>query len=295
MRPGIRKAGLEALSVPLVERYSQSVVVAEAGVVDLVDAAVTRIGTRCAIGRRGEGAGDGARRVEVGVSDRRAQRSDVEVAHAVEADAAAPQVGHVQAEAACQLTLNSDVALVRVRIAQVLVGEENVHRSGRRSEGCRRQEIRINGAGGELRRSARVVGDRLLVDVIIQEQRVDQARLDAGEKDAVAGAEDGLAAGADGVRKAGARREIVLGRVDPARLRVVRIDDRRLRDPGVVVADADVEDQVGRDAVLILRIQPRVFIVVSTVGLPNRCEYVFQFFAPVVLPLKSRAKALRVA
>src|SRR5688572_25261754 len=192
MRPGIRETSLQTFVKTAVQLNRQAVIVAEAGVIDLGDPAVTRIRTGRAISGSRISTGGAARAVKNRVSDRSSQGADIQIPHAVKPHAAAPQVRNVKAHSGGQLPLDPEIALVGVRIPQVLIRENDVHGSRRRSERSRRKEVRVHGPGGELRRGAAVIRDRLLMDVIVDKKRIDQAGLNTREEDTVSAAEQGF-------------------------------------------------------------------------------------------------------
>src|SRR5690242_4477489 len=85
VRPGVGYRGLEVVGEALIELHSQAIVIAEAGVIELRDLPVSRIDTS-AISGSGVRPHGCTRCILNGVSDRSAQRPDIEVTDAIQAD-----------------------------------------------------------------------------------------------------------------------------------------------------------------------------------------------------------------
>src|SRR6185295_1494056 len=110
----------------------------------------TRVIGAEAVCRRGVGAGDGARRTQNRVGNRAGGRIDVQIAHAVEADTTAPDVGGAGVPVPAEGTLDSDVGLVGVRIAEILISKQNIQRARGRVEIRGREVVGIHRTRGEL-------------------------------------------------------------------------------------------------------------------------------------------------
>src|SRR5207248_5306233 len=100
-----------------------------------------------------------------------------------------------------------------------------------------------------------VVSNRLLIDVVVQEKRVDQSSMISCVKNAISGPQESLTITRKNIRKPGARGNVVFGRVNHAGLGVVWIYDGRLGNCGIVVTQAKTQQKPGVESVLVLPIE----------------------------------------
>ena len=133
MRPRVRHRCLKSLAEPLVDLNRQRIVVAQSRVLDLIDAAIPWIDSRtvcrsCIAARHIPGA------IENRVRNRRAERPDIQISHSVKPHTAAPQIRDAQIDIRGELPLDRKICLMRVRISQIFVRQNDIDSSRRRIE-----------------------------------------------------------------------------------------------------------------------------------------------------------------
>ena len=267
--PGVRGQRLEPVAEALVHLHGQTVVIAVDAVFGIGDGAVAGIGTLAGHDRHGVRARRAAARTVDGVREVRGSGRHIEIAHAVQFDAAAPDVGNVHGDIGRKLALDSDVALLR--IGRFQVGSQHLYARGRNAAARRNrcQGIREHRTGGQLRRLRGRQRDAGLVHPVARgEQVVERPALETGVEHSITGLEDGLVVqlvgGADARRQVGVRGRNV------ARQGIILVADAGLRQLRVFVARAVVHGQLRSDAPLVLQVEAKVVHAVVYGGLAER-------------------------
>src|ERR1035441_4661613 len=252
VRPGVIHLSLESVGEALVELNGESVVPGLTAVFHLKDLAVPGVRPE-PVGedkqRGGVSANFVARRVvnDIGIS-LRGGLAEVEIALHEEADAASPDVTGADGQIASQLAIQGQRSLLGIWRVEVLIGEGEGDGAGGESSGAGKDSIEYRCAGLGI-----VDGNRGLVLTVAEIHGIQRVAMEARIENSVADAKHGAVV--EGIGETGARREILIGRVNHAGGGVIRVGDGGLRNLGLLVAQTVVEGQVPVDLPGVLRIE----------------------------------------
>ena len=247
MAVGVGDRALQPGGVAAGELGQQGIVVAVPARIQLADGSERRIDA-LRIERRGVTAGLRAAGIQDGKRVAGGGRGGIGVAGAKQVNSPAPHVGDSEAGVLGEFAFHREVALLRVWIAPVFVGEED----GGSAEhvGLGGQGIREHGRRGQLRGRVGVQAVAGLVKPIAEKEVFNGGGGVAVVKHAISRADYRL--GVQSVGDADARSPIASRGGDPAGLREGWVGLRRLRDGGVFVANSGGDGELGIYAPLIL-------------------------------------------